>query len=155
MSEKNSLDEKLLDDYKNALRSRIKIEIACLRLIRSEIKNKEIQKRNNLNDEEIIQLLNSHLKKEQESLDFFIKGERKQLEEQTREEIAIIERYLPKKLSSKEIEVLARNIIDQNKFMGIKDFGLAMKLVMNETKGRSEGSLVNQIVKNILQAKQE
>lgn len=155
MSEKISLDERILDDYKKALKGGRKNEIACLRFMRSEFKNKEIQKRGKLNDEEIIQILRSHLKKEFESLDFFIKGERNQLAKQTREEISIIERYLPAKLSPEEIENLSRKIINKKNLNGIKDLGLAMKLVMSEIKGRSEGSLVNQIVKHILQGNQK
>ena len=143
--------QKILDDYQRSLKERKKMETGCLRLLRAEIKNNQIQKKEKLNDEEVIQIIRSSLKKEFESLDFFVKGHRDSLAEQTKEEIAVMKRYLPAELSSDEVEKIAQRIISERKFHSIKELGPAMKLVMAEVKGRADGAMVSQIVRKKLE----
>ena len=150
MSEKISLEERILDDYKKAYKKGRKYEVSCLRMLRSEIKNKEIQKRAKLDDEEIVKLLISMLKKENESLAFFVKGNRQQLAQQTKEEIKLIKKYLPKNLSHQEINKIVKDVLDDNNLKALKDIGPAMKFVMKKIQGRADGKLVNQIVKEKL-----
>ena len=140
MSEKISLEERILDDYKKAYKKGRKYEVSCLRMLRSEIKNKEIQKRAKLDDEEIVKLLISMLKKENESLAFFVKGNRQQLAQQTKEE----------NLSHQEINKIVKDVLDDNNLKALKDIGPAMKFVMKKIQGRADGKLVNQIVKEKL-----
>ncbi len=151
MSERISLEEKILNDYKKALKEGKKTEIACLRLLRSEIKNEQIEKKDALTDDEIIQILRRCLKKEVESLEYFIRGNRTESITQTRDEIDIIKRYLPLMLSSEEIGDIARKIVTEKQLKGLTGLGPAMKLIMNELKGRADGTLVNQIVRKILE----
>jgi uncharacterized protein len=72
LPENISVEEKIWDDYPKAFKERKRNETVCLRLLRAEIKNKEIQKKEKLNNQEIVQILRTNLKKELESLDFFV-----------------------------------------------------------------------------------
>ena len=151
MSEKVSLEEKILVDYKKALKEGRRNQTGCLRLLRAEIKNRQIQKQEKLSNEEIIQIIRNSVKKECESLDYFMKGHRDSLVKQTREEIAILKKYLPVELSSEEIEKIAQKIIIENQFNHIKELGPAMKLIMDEIKGRADGRIASQVVRRILE----
>ncbi|MDD3657018.1 MAG: GatB/YqeY domain-containing protein [Atribacterota bacterium] len=150
MVENDSLEIRIINDYQKALKEGRKNEISFLRFIRSEIKNKEIQKRDTLNNEEIVKALRSLLKKEREALDFFINGKREKLIEKTKEEITIIEKYLPANLSLKEIEKISREIISKNNLGNEKDFNIAIKLIMNEIKFHADGRMVSEVVRKIL-----
>lgn len=150
MSENISLESKIFKDYQKASKEGRKIEVSILRIIRAEIKNSEIRKKEKLTDEETQKILNSLLKKEEEALSFYIKGERANLVEKTKDELSIIKKYLPESLSLEEIENISREIIAKNNFDDMKDFSAAIKLVMKETKGRADGKLVSAAIGKIL-----
>ncbi len=150
MVENNSLENRISKDYQKALKEGRKNEVSILRIIRSELKNREIEIRNKLSEEDIVKILRSLLKKNLEALDFFIKGNRESLIEKIKAEIEIIKSYLPVDLSSVEIEKIAREIIVKNNIESNKDINLAIKLVMNEVKGRADGKTVKKIISKIL-----
>ena len=150
MSENISLESRIFDDYKKASKEGRKIEVSILRIIRAEIKNNQIQKKETLSEEEIRKVLKSLLKKEEEALGFFIKGNRRELVEKTKSELGIIKKYLPASLSLEEIENISREIISKNSFEDMKDFNAAIKLIMKETKGRADGKLVSAAISKIL-----
>jgi len=99
MAQELSLEEIIFRDMNIALRNKDKIKLSVLRLIRAAIKNSEIAKREKLNEEEIIAVLKNNLKKAEESLEMFIKGNRPELISKTKQEIEIIKSYLPQQLS--------------------------------------------------------
>ncbi|NLL61973.1 MAG: GatB/YqeY domain-containing protein [Candidatus Atribacteria bacterium] len=150
MSENISLESRIFRDYQKASKEGRKVEVSILRIIRAEIKNSEIRKKEKLTDEEIQKILNSLLKKEEEALSFYIKGERANLVEKTKEELDIIKKYLPEGLSLEEIENISREIIVKNNFGDMKDFSAAIKLIMKETEGRADGKLVSAAIGKIL-----
>jgi len=119
-------------------------------MIRAAIKNAEISKKDKLTDDEIIAILKNNLKKTEESLDIFIKGERPDLIDKAKKEIEIIKRYLPEQLSEKEIIKIAKEIIIKNNFKNIKDLGPAMREIMSQLKGKADGKLVNKIARDLL-----
>ncbi|HDK25750.1 MAG TPA: GatB/YqeY domain-containing protein, partial [Candidatus Atribacteria bacterium] len=124
--------------------------LSTLRMIRAAIKNAEISKKDKLTDDEIIAILKNNLKKTEESLDIFIKGERPDLIDKAKKEIEIIKRYLPEQLSEKEIIKIAKEIIIKNNFKNIKDLGPAMREIMSQLKGKADGKLVNKIARDLL-----
>lgn len=151
MSDQYSLEDQILNDYQFALKKGDRIRINCLRLLRSEIKNREIDKKEKLESNEIIQIIRSFLKKERESLEYFMQASRNELIDQTKEEIRIIEKYLPAQLIPEEIEKIAFFVVNENNFKGMKDFGSAMKIILKQVKGRADGGLVSQILKKLLE----
>jgi len=150
MAQELSLEELIFRDMNTALKNNDKIRLSTIRLIRAAIKNSEIAKRERLTEEEIISVLKNNLKKAEESLEMFIKGKRADLISKTEREIEIIKSYLPQQLSEEEIKKIAQQVINERNFKTLKDIGPAMREIMNLLKGKADGKLVNQIVRDCL-----
>jgi uncharacterized protein YqeY len=146
----SSLEEVIFNDMKKALKRQEKLRLSTLRMIRAAIKNAEISKREKLNENEIIAIIASNLKKVEESLDMFIKGQRPDLADKAKKEIEIIKEYLPEQLSEEEIKKVAKGIILKFNFKSSKDIGLVMREVMPQLKGKADGKVVNKIVRDLL-----
>ena len=145
-----SLEEVIFNDMKEALKYQEKLRLSTLRMIRAAIKNVEISKREKLNENEIVAIIASNLKKVEESLDIFIKGQRPDLADNAKKEIEIIKEYLPEQLSEEEIKKVVQEIILKFNFKSSKDIGLVMREIMPQLKGKADGKLVNKIVKDLL-----
>ena len=145
-----SLKERLKADMKEAMKAKDKVKLSTIRMINSLIKNAEIEKRGELTDEEIIQLLMKYAKQRKESIEMYEKGGRQDLVEKEKAELAVVESYLPKQMSEEEIRELVKQIIEEVEASSIKDMGKVMKAVMPKVKGRADGSVVNRIVKELL-----
>jgi len=160
------LKEKINQLFKEAFKNKREAEVSVLRLLQSAIKNKEIEKRtklaktekpenleekSQLNDEEIITVVASEVKKRQEAILDYQKGGRAELAEKEAQEIEILKKFLPEQLSEDEIRVKVKEIIAKVGASGQADFGRVMSAVMAELKGKAAGNLVNQIVKEELQ----
>ena len=162
------LKEKIETDFKQVLKGKKKIEISTLRMLKAEIFNKKKEKRYNkskekpdlsdeelekesfLNEEEILKVILSKIKKSKESITEFEKGNRNDLAEKEKEEIKVLKRYLPEQLPEEEIRKMAEEIIEQIKAKDIKDMGKVISELMPKIKGRAEGSLVSRIIKELL-----
>jgi hypothetical protein len=144
------LEEVIFNDMKKALKCQEKLRLSTLRMIRAAIKNAEISKREKLNENEIIAIIASNLKKVEESLDMFIKGQRPDLADKAKKEIEIIKEYLPEQLSEEEIKKVAKGIILKFNFKSSKDIGLVMREIAPQLKGKADGKLVNKIVRDLL-----
>ena len=146
------LKEKLNADLKNALKSGNQFMADVLRLLLAALHNREIDNRAKtgspeLTDEAVIQLLAAEAKKRKEAIEIFIKGSRADLVRKKEQELAIIKTYLPEEISPREVEVKVVQILER---LGTKDFGQAMKAVMQELKGRADAKLIAEIVKKKL-----
>lgn len=150
MSKELSLDEIIFNDMKKALKNKEKLRLSTLRMIRAAMKNAEISKREKLTENEIIALIGSNLKKVEESLDIFIKGQRPDLADKAKNEIEIMKEYLPEQLSEEEIRKIAKETITKSNLRSLKDMGLAMREIMPQLKGKADGKLVNNIVRDLL-----
>jgi len=144
------LKERLLQDMKEAMRAKDKVRLSTIRMINSLIKNAEIDKRGELTDDEIVQLLMKYAKQRREAIEMYEKGGRQDLVEKEKAELAVVESYLPKQLSEEEIRELVREAIEAVGASSPKDLGKLMQYVMPKVKGRAEGSLVNKIVREEL-----
>jgi len=144
------LKERLLQDMKEALKAKDKVKLSTIRMINSLIKNAEIDKRGELTDEEIIQLLMKYAKQRREAIEMYEKGGRQDLVEKEKAELEIVESYLPKQLSEDEIRELVREAIEAVGASSPKDLGKVMQYVMPKVKGRADGSLVNKIAREEL-----
>jgi uncharacterized protein YqeY len=150
MSHKLSLKELIYNEMKVALKKKDKLRLSTLRMFIAAIKNKEISKKEELTEGEILSIISGYLKKVEESLEMFTKGQRLDMSEKARQEIKIIKDYLPEQLSEEDITKIIKDIFKKNAFEGSKDMGRAMKEVMLQLKGKADGRLVNKKVRELL-----
>ena len=150
MSKQLSLEEVIFNDMKVALKENEKLKLSTLRLIRAAIKNDEISKKDKLTEDEIIGIISNHLKKLEESLDLFIKGQRPELADKAKKEIKIIKEYLPEQLSEEEVAKIVKETIIKFEFKGLQDIGPAMREIMPPLKGKIDGKIVNNMVRDLL-----
>jgi len=144
--------EKIKSDLIEALKLHESDKVCLLRLITSEVKNYEIANYppgldKKVSDEDVLLVINRMVKTHRESIEMYIKGGRKDLENKEKEELELLLSYLPKQLSEVEIRTVVDNVIATSE----KDFGKVMKLVMLELKGKADGKLVSEIVKEELE----
>ncbi len=126
-----SLKDKIDTDYKNALKSKAKIQISTYRLVLSGIKDLDISNRSGPNkkdtdDEDIKKLLNKMIKQRSESIDIYKKNNRKDLLEIEEKELEILSGYLPKKLSEEETRKICEEIVSKLEASSLKDMGKVM-----------------------------
>jgi len=148
-----TLKERLVRDMKEALKDRAegKKRLSVIRLTLSEIKNREIELRKELNNEEVVEVLSKEVKKRRDVIHEYEKAGRPDKVRELEEEIAILSSYLPPQLSEEEIEKIARETIKQVKAVGKTDMGKVMGAIMPKVKGRAEGKVVNEVVKRLLE----
>jgi hypothetical protein len=147
-----SLAEKITNDLKEALKSGDSRRVSVLRMVKAAIKNKEIEKRASLQDEDIINVLKSFVKRANESIEQFSKAGRTELVQKEKEELTVVQSYLPEQLSEEEIRVIIKDVINETGATSLKDMGKVMKAVMARGKGQIDGKLANTLVKEMLEA---
>lgn len=150
MSKQLSLEEVIFNDMKKALKGNEKLKLSTLRLIRAAIKNAEIFKKDKLTGDEILGIVASNLKKLEESLDIFTKGQRPELADKAKKEIEIVKKYLPEQLPEEEVEKIVKATIIKFGFKGLQDIGPAMKEIIPQLKGKADGKIVNKMVRDLL-----
>jgi len=150
MSKQLSLEEVIFNDMKKALKENEKLKLSTLRLIRAAIKNAEISKKDKLTEDEVIGIVTNNLKKLEESLDIFIKGQRPELAEKAKKEIEVVKEYLPEQLSEEEVEKIVKDTIIKFGFKDLQDIGPAMREIIPQLKGKADGKIVNKMVRDLL-----
>jgi len=128
------------------------LRTTTLRMIKSAIKNAEIAKRGKgeLTEEDILGVLSTMVKQRKESVEQYQNAGRNDLADKENKEIEVIQAYLPKQLSVEEVDEIIKATIQEAGISGMKDMGRLMKELMPKLKGRADGKLVNQRVKEIL-----
>ncbi|MCY3559266.1 MAG: GatB/YqeY domain-containing protein [Chloroflexi bacterium] len=145
--------EQLRSDLRDAMRARDVMRRNTIRMLEAAIKNVEIEKRGQgLAEADILAILQRQVKQRRESIEQFRQGGREDLAEQEELEIGIIEHYLPAQLSRDEIEARARAVIEQVGAAGPGDRGKVMGMLMRELRGEADGSIVNAVVGELLDA---
>ena len=144
------LSERISDDLKKAMKSRNQLVVSCLRMLIAAIKNKRVEKGDDLDDNEIQTLISSQIRKGQEAAKEFRKGGRDDLVEKEEKEVNILFAYLPEQLSDDELEDILKKIISENSLTGLKDMGMLMKKAVAEIKGKAQGSKVSETAKKLL-----
>ncbi len=147
-----TLTEKLSNDIKDAMKAKEKGRLSILRMIKSTIKNKEIDKGDILDDDEVQAVLRSFVKRAKDSIEQFSNAGRTELAEKEQEELKIIQEYLPKQLDEDEIKTLVQDTINETGASGPKEMGKVMKAVMAKARGLADGKTVNKFVKEMLEA---
>ena len=145
-----SLEDRLRDALKEALKEKRKAELSVLRLVLSEIHNERIKKGKDLNEEEIIATIRRQIRKRKEAIEQFRQGGREDLASAEEKGMEYLSSFLPPSIPEGELISMIDNTIRDLEATGPKDFGRVMKSVMEQTKGRAEGGLVNRLVKERL-----
>ena len=134
----------------NAMKAREKIKSTALRTALSKIKDKQIEKRNPLNDDEIIKVLRGLVKQRNESIKVYTDAGRYDLADNEKLEKKYLETYLPNMLSDEEVEIIVETVIKDLDADSINDVGKIMPEVMKRGKGLVNGNFARQIVINLL-----
>jgi uncharacterized protein YqeY len=142
-----SLEERLLEDLKLAMKASRKEEISTLRMVRAQIKDAQISKGEALSDQEVAAVLQKAAKIRKEAMDMFSKGNREDLVAKEQKEFDIITKYLPEQLSEEQIETLIKETISALNVSSEKDFGRVMSAIMPKVKGKADGKIIQQKVK--------
>jgi uncharacterized protein YqeY len=145
-----SLEEKLVEEMKQAMKSNDKLRLSTIRMIRSALKNKEIELRKKLEDEEVIKVIQVMVRKGEESVEQFQAGGRVDLVEKEKKEIEILKSFLPQPLSQEELLKIIDQSIQEIQASSPKDIGKVMKSIMPKIGGKADGKLINQLVKERL-----
>lgn len=142
-----SLEKDLEQDYKEAFKGKREIEVSTLRMLRSALKNLAIDKRvSSLEDEDVFAVIKKELKKRQDSLESFRSANREDLAAKEEAEILILQKYMPAMMSEAEVEKIVEEVVSS----GHNTLGAVMKEVMAKTKGRADGKVVQEKVKQKL-----
>jgi uncharacterized protein YqeY len=145
-----NLEERLNEEMKQAMRSADKLRLSTIRMIRSGIKNKEIEQRKKLDDEAIFKVIQGMVRKSEEAIEQFKAGGRMDLVEKEQKEVETMKSFLPQPLSREEILKIIDQTIEETQASSLKDIGKVMKSVMPKLEGKADGKLINQMVKEKL-----
>lgn len=147
-----SIKERLNEDMKQAMRDKEagKLRLSVIRMVRASIKNVEIDRKKELGDEEVLDVLAKEVKMRRDSLEEFKKGNRPDLVAGLEQEIDILMGYLPQQLSDEEVRALVAEAVASTGAAGPKDMGKVMSALMPKVKGRADGKTVNAMVKDAL-----
>ncbi|HET9743249.1 MAG TPA: GatB/YqeY domain-containing protein [Terriglobales bacterium] len=148
-----SIAERVTQDITAAMRARDEHRLSTLRMVKSALKNKEIEKRSPLDDQESMAVLNTLIKQRKDSIEQFTKGRRPELAEREAAEIRMIEGYLPQAASEEEIASVVRGTITEMGSPTMKDMGAVMKSAMAKFASngtRVDGKIVSETVKRLL-----
>ena len=145
-----SLKERLETDAKTALKSKDRVRLGLIRVVRAQVKNAEIAKKHELSEEETIEVVVSVVKARRESLDYAVKGNRSDLVLQAEQELQILADYLPQQLSEEEVQDIVQRAIRETGAESPKDMGRVMGIIMPQVKGRADGKLGNNLVRQYL-----
>ncbi len=147
-----SLKQTLTEDMKAAMKAREsgKKRLSVIRMVLSSLKNAEIDKKAELSEDEVIEVLSREVKKRKDALEEYERAGRQDIADGLRDEINILMNYLPEQMSEEEIRRLVREVIDEVKPSGPRDMGKVMGKLMPVVKGKADGKLVNLIVKELI-----
>jgi len=141
-----SLILRLKDAQKDAMRAKDKVRLGTIRLALSEVKQREVDTREELSDEDVIVLLTKMVKQRRDSITQFKAAERQDLVDQEESELAILQEFLPEPLSEEEIAALIAEAVEATGANGMQDMGKVMGWLKPKVQGRADmGKLSGQI----------
>ncbi|KLT72379.1 glutamyl-tRNA amidotransferase [Neisseria arctica] len=147
-----SLKIQLTEDMKNAMRAKDSITLSTIRLVNAAIKQFEVDERAEADDEKITAILTKLVKQRKDSAKIYTDAGRQDLADKENAEIEVLNRYLPKMLSTEEIETAVRLAVNETGAAGIADMGKVMGILKNRLAGKADMGEVNKILKAVLTA---
>ncbi len=145
-----SLSEKLMADLKESMKNKDSIKKSVVTLIRAAVKQKEVDDRVTLTDDDIQDIISKQLKQRKDALVDFERAGRQDLVDETNQEIEIIASYLPQQLTDEELETIVADAIKEINAQSMKDMGKIMGIVNEVAKGRADGKRISDLTKKLL-----
>ncbi len=144
------LKEKLLEDLKESMKDKNVIRKNVVQMVRAAILQVEKDKQIEVTDEQIVEIIAKEAKKRKDSIPDYEKSGRQDLLEQIKQEIAILEEYLPEQLSAEEIEAKVKEIIQELGASSMKEMGMVMKTAKERLGASADGKTINEVAKKLL-----
>lgn len=141
-----NLKQQLQEDIKNALKQKESEKLSVLRLVMDSVIKKEKELHEDLDDQGVLKLISTFIKRAQDSIEQFTAGNRQDLVDKEQKELNVLKTYLPEQMSEQEI----RDIIKKAVESGADNMGAVMKQIMPQLQGKADGKLVTEIVKESL-----
>jgi len=148
-----SLLQTLDQDLKSAMKSSDTLRVSVLRMLKASLKYKQIDTGKELSDDEVLAVLSTAAKQRRESIEQFSKGGRTDLADKETAELNVIQSYLPQQLAPEELDRIIIEALNEAAAEGKKDMGSIMRIVMPRVKGATDGKLVNQRVRDLMDQK--
>jgi uncharacterized protein YqeY len=146
----SAIKDAILEDMKTAMRNHEKERLGTIRLIQAAIKQREVDERITLKDEDVLAVLDKMLKQRRESIAQYEAGHRQDLADKEQEEILVIQKYLPSPLSSAEIDALITTTIQELGATSVRDMGKVMGVIKPKVQGRADVAAVSAKIKALL-----
>ena len=144
------LKEELFNDLKLAMKEKDTIRKDTIQIVRAAILQIEKDKKVELDDEGVIEIISKELKKRYDVAPDYEKSGRTDLIEELNRQVSVLKNYLPEQLNEDEITIIIKNAINETSSQTMKDMGKVMAVVTPKVKGRADNKLVSTIVKNLL-----
>jgi uncharacterized protein YqeY len=141
------LKTQITEDMKTAMRARDRQRLAAIRLVLAAIKQKEVDERKDLTDQDVTSVLEKMIKQRRESITQYEKAARVDLAEVEKFELAVLQAYMPQALSESEVEAAVASALTESGAQGLGDMGKVMNVLKSKTAGRADMSVVSAIVK--------
>jgi uncharacterized protein len=147
-----TLLETINNDLKSAMRAKETLKLSVLRMLITAIKNKKIEQKQSedMNDEQVLAIVKSEVKKRKDSIKSYTDGGRQDLADIEESEILILDGYMPEQMSDGDLESKVKSVIDSIESPSMQDFGKIMGQSMGVVKGLADGDRVSAVVKKLL-----
>ena len=142
-----TIQERLVEAMKEAMKAKAALRLNTIRMMRTAIKNREIDARAELTEQEAIAILSTLVKQRRESAEAYRNGGREDLAAKEEQELAVVQEFLPAQLDEAGIRDLIEKAVAATGASSMKDMGKVMKVVSAQTTGRADGRLVSELVK--------
>jgi hypothetical protein len=146
----SAIKDKILEDMKTAMRSQEKERLGTIRLIMAAMKQREVDERIELSDEQVLAILNKMIKQRRDSITQFEAGNRPELAKKEADEITVIQQYLPAQMSESEIIQAVKAAVQESGATSAKEMGKVMGLLKSKLQGKADMTVVSAKVKEIL-----
>jgi uncharacterized protein YqeY len=144
------LYEEIIADFTKAMKEQDKLTLSVLRGLKTAVKNKQVELRQEPSEDQIRGVISSEIKKRKEAIEKYNEGSRPDLAEKEKSEMDILTSYLPPQLSTEEIKEILTQVIQEISANGPKDLGVVMKTAMPKLTGRADGREVNRLARELL-----
>jgi len=141
---------KINEEMVTAAKSKDKIRLSAIRMLKTALHNKEINLMRPLNESEVLQVLSSMIKQRKDSIEQFTKGGRTDLVEKEEAELKVIQEFMPAQMSEDEVDSLIKKAIEEAGAVSVKEMGKVMKILMPKLTGTADGKMVGEKVKAFL-----
>ena len=145
-----NLNDRIMNDLKEAMKNKDSFKLGVIRMVKGAIQLEKINKKRDLNDEEVIDVISKQIKLRKDSINEFEKAGRNDLADTTKKEIEVLNEYMPEQLSSEEVNKIIDEAFAKVNPSSQKDMGLIMKEVTPKVKGKADMGEVSKIIKEKL-----